>query len=202
MPNINMADYNKAEAKVGSSGGIEQMEPGIYELCIQAVRLEWDTKNGHTDGLSKQCVRIVYDVASGPFAQKYSEAYFLDWSGQPLEDKDFMHSCFLSWKNLEYFKGRIEALNAANPGFDALAAFNADRWEMFVGKRFWAVVDGTVTLNDNGYDRWTYDVGAWLTPQQAMSGEYEAKVTDNRTRRAGGSTPPAAGGDPYGDLDL
>ena len=197
MPVINRAEYNNATAKVGSSGGIEQMEPGIYELSIQAIRLNWTKKDGTvTDGLSKQCVKVVYDVASGPFAQKYSDAYFMDWNTQPKEDMDFMHSCFLSWKNLDYFKGRIEALNADNPGFDALAAFEADRWDLFIGKKFWAVVDGTVTLNDNGYDRWTYDVGAWLTPQQAASGEYKANVTDNRVR-GGSQLPPV---DAYGDI--
>ena len=199
MPKIDRASYNSAEARTGSNS-IEQMEPGIYELEIQAIRTEWDTRNGHTDGISKHCVRVVYDVASGPFAQKYSDAYFIDFGGKPLEDKDFMHSCFLSWKNLEYFKGRIEALNANNAGFDALAAFEADRWDMFIGKKFWAIVDGTVTLNDNGYDRWTYDVGAWLTPEQAYSGEFEAKTTDNRMKSAMASS--SMPGNPYGDIDL
>jgi len=201
MPIIDRAKFAQAEAKVGG-GSIEQMEPGIYELRIQAIRLKWAKKDGTvTNGLASECVRVVYDVASGPFEGKYLEDYFVDAYGQPKEDRDFMHSCFLSWKNLDYFKGRIEALNACNPGFDAMAAFEADKWELFTGKKFWAVVDGTVTLNDNGYDRWTYDVSAWLTPQQAASGEYQAKVTDNRMGRpsGGGDVVPA---EAYGDIAL
>lgn len=187
MPKIDRNEYMSAESKVGGSGGFEQMEPGVYELYIQAIRTEWDTRNGHTDGIAKQCVRIVWDVASGPFEKKYTEAYFVDWEGAPDPDKDFMHSTFLSWKNLPYFKQKMEVLDACNPGFDALAAFEADKWEMFVGKRFMAVIDGTVSLNDNGYDRWLLDVGAWVTPEMVRNGEApEPKVTDNR-RKSGGS---------------
>ena len=193
MPKIDRNEYASAEAKVGGGGGFEQMEPGIYELYIQAIRTEWDTKQGHTDGLKKQCVRIVWDVASGQFEKKYTESYFVDWEGKPDPEKDYMHSCFLSWKNMDYFKGRIQALNAANPGFDALAAFEADQWQMFLGKRFWAVVGGTVDINDNGYDRWKLDVEAWITPEQARTGDHpEPTVKDERGKPKNGA--PAAYG--------
>lgn len=190
MPKVNRADYNNAEAKQGGSGGFEQMEPGVYELYIQAVRTEWDTKNGHSKADDKQCVKIVWDVASGDFEHKYCESYFVDWEGKPDPEKDFMHSLFLSWKNLDYLKGKFEALNADN-SFDALTAFEAipdegmtpEHWHQFVGKKFWAVIDGTVTLNDNGYDKWILDVGAWITPEQARTGEHpEPKITDNRKK--------------------
>lgn len=195
MPKIDRAEYMSTESKQGGGSGFAQMEPGVYELRIQAIRTEWDTKNGHTDGLAKQCVKLVYDVASGDFAEHYSDAYFMGWDGRPDPEMDYRHSCFLSWKNLAYFKGKMEALAAANPGFDPLAAFEADRWEMFVGKTFWAVIDGEVSLNDNGYDRWTLDVGAWITPEQARTGEHpEPKVTDNRKKPKGGGSAPSAYG--------
>ena len=197
MPKIDRNEYASAEAKVGS-GGFAQMEPGVYELYIQAIRTEWDTKKGHTVGEKKQCVKVIYDIASGPFEKNFTDAYFVDWEGKPDPDKDYRHSTILSWKNMGYLKGRFEALDAANPGFNALAAFEAipdenqttEMWSQFVGKRFWAVIDGTVSLNDNGYDRWILDVGAWITPQQAASGDHPApQVTDNRVKaRNGGST--------------
>lgn len=207
MPKIDRNEYMNAEAKQGG-GGFAQMEPGVYELYIQAIRTEWDTKNGHTKGEDKQCVRIIWDVASGDFERKFTDAYFVDWSGQPDPEKDFMHSCFLSWKNLEYLKGRFEAINAANGGFDALSAFEAipdkgmapEHWQQFINKRFWAVVDGTVTLNDNGYDRWALDIGAWITPEQARTGEHpEPQITDNRTKAKGGG---GASGALYGGATL
>lgn len=187
MPKIDRNEYMNAEAKIGGGGGFAQMEPGVYELYIQAIRTEWDTRNGHTDGIKKQCVRIVYDVASGEFEKNFCDAYFVDWQGNPDPEKDYRHSCYLSWKNIPFLKAKLAALDAANPGFDSLAAFEADRWDMFVGKRFWAVLDGEVDLNDNGYDRWKLDVGSWITPEQARSGEHpEPKVTDNRMKSKGG----------------
>ena len=194
MPVINRAEYNHAEAKQGGSG-FAQMEPGVYELRIQAIRTRWTKKDGSvTDGIANKCVRIVWDVASGPFEGKYTEAYFVDWEGKPDPDKDFMHSDMLSWKNMDYFKGKMVSLTESNTAFDALAAFEGipdeeardpQRWGMFVGKRFWAVIGGTVSLNDNGYDRWTLDVQAWITPEQARTGEHpEPKVEDKRKKGA------------------
>lgn len=188
MPKIDRNEYMSTDGRQAGGRGFAQMEPGVYELYIQAIRTEWDTKNGHTDGIAKQCVRIIWDVASGEFERKFTDSYFVEWDGKPSPEKDFMHSTFLSWKNLAFLKGKLEALNACNPGFDALAAFEADRWDMFVGKRFWAVVDGEVTLNDNGYDRWNLDVNAWLTPQQAASGDHpKPSITDNRGKSKGGA---------------
>lgn len=199
---LDMNAYNSAEAKQGGGSGFEQMEPGIYELYIQAVRTEWDTKQGHTDGIAKQCVRLVWDVAQGQFEKKYTEAYFVDWNGQPDPEKDYMHSCFLSWKNMEYFKGKAEAINANNPGFDLAAAVDAERWDMLIGKKFWAVIDGTVTLNNKGYDKWVLDIGAWITPTQVKTGEHpEPKITDNRMK-SGGKASTATVADPYGDIPL
>lgn len=205
MPRIDRGEYAQTEAKMGGAS-FDQMEPGLYELYIQAIRLEWDTKEGHTDGLSNKCIRIVWDVASGPFERRFTEAYFVDWDGKPLEDKDFMHSLFLSWKKLEYFKHNMNVLAACNDGFDPLAAFEADRWDMFIGKRFFAVVNGEVDLNDNGYDRWKLSVGAWLTPEMVRSGEFpDAKIVDNRNKPKGdghgdGSGAPAAYGAPTLDV--
>lgn len=203
MPKVNRPEFEKAEAKVGGGSGFAQMEPGVYELYIQAIRTEWDTKNGHTVGPKKECVKVVWDIASGDFEKNFTDAYFVDWEGQPDPEKDYRHSTIFSWKNYEYLKGRFNALDAANPGFNSLAAFEAipdddqtpEMWSQFVGKRFWAVIDGTVSLNDNGYDRWVLDVGAWITPEQAKSGDHpEPRITDNRTKPNSGQKPSTAYG--------
>lgn len=201
MPKIDRNEYMSTEAKLGGGSSFEQMEPGVYELYIQAIRTEWDTRNGHTDGNQKQCVRVIWDVASGQFEKKFTDAYFIEWDGTPNAQKDFMHSCFLSWKKMPYLKSKFAALDAANPGFDSFAAFSAipdvstpDDWKIFVGKRFWAVVDGEVSLNDNGYDRWTLNVNAWITPEQAKSGQHpEPIVTDNRMKPKNTAAPSAYG---------
>lgn len=199
MPIINRNEYESTEAKSGG-GGIEQMEPGVYELVITAVRTEWDTKNGHTNGADKECVKLVYDVASGPFEGRYAEAYFMGWDNRPDPEKDYAHCCYLSWKNLGYLKHRMNVLAACNPGFEPLAAFEADRWDRFVGRKFWCVMDGEVSLNDRGYDRWRLDVGEWITGEQARTGDHrDPKVTD---RRGASTNAQAAPSSAYGDIEL
>lgn len=206
MPIIDQAEYNRTEAKQGS-GGFEQMEPGVFELYIQAIRTSWTNKDGAVSTADdKKCVRVIWDVASGPFEKKYTEAYFVDWEGRPDPDKDFMHSEYLSWKNLAYLKGRFEAIDAANPGFNSFAAFTAipdtgitpEHFSQFVGKRFWAVLDGELTVNKNGYDTWQLDIGAWITPEQVRTGDFpEPKRVDKRSKSKQGG---AAQAQPYGAL--
>ena len=146
MPKINMRDYEEATA---STGDYQRMGAGGYVAQIQAVRTDGPASygKGRIDYVnSKEYVKLIYDIAEGDFAGRFSDDY---WSG---EDKDYGHQIFLSWKNMGAFKGNIQALDESNPGFDALAAFQADRWELFIGKKVGIVVgeeeyrgnDGTV----------------------------------------------------------
>lgn len=146
MPKINMRDYEEATA---STGDYQRMGAGGYVAQIQAVRTDGPASygKGRIDYVnSKEYVKLIYDIAEGDFAGRFSDDY---WSG---EDKDYGHQIFLSWKNMGAFKGNIQALDESNPGFDALAAFQADRWELFIGKKVGIVLgeeeyranDGTV----------------------------------------------------------
>lgn len=132
MPKINMKEYEQTVAKTGE---YERMGAGGYVLIVQAVRTSGKDFNGNPVDYvqDKQYVKLVYDVAEGDFAGRFSDDY---WYG---EDKDYGHQAFLSWKNMGAFKNFIQCLDESNPGFDALAAFNADNWTMFVGKKFGAV---------------------------------------------------------------
>ena len=152
MPEIDMNEYNNASESTGG-GGFEQMKPGAYVLKIVRIKTEGETRYGKWTAAEKQYVQIIWDVAEGPHAGRYSESYFDD------PDRDFMHCDYLSWKNLSFLKKKLNAITASNPGFDALAAFRADRWDMFKGRLFGAVIDGTVDTNDRGYDRWKLSVG-------------------------------------------
>ena len=112
------------------------MGAGGYVVQIQSVRTEGKDGYGRTIDYvgAKDYVKLVYDIAEGDLAGKFSDDY---WAG---EDKDYAHQIFLSWKNMGAFKGNIQALDESNPGFDALAAFQADRWELFIGKKVGIVV--------------------------------------------------------------
>lgn len=191
MPKIDMQAYNEAEETSG--GGFAQMTPGGYVLRIMEVKTEWSTRGGRSNSDEKQCVRVVYDVAEGEFANHFADDF---WKG---EDKDFGHCYYMSWKNMGWLKRQLNAITASNPGFDALAAFQGDNWDAFKGKLLGAVMDGTVDTNDRGYDRWKLEVGDVVAVNDIRSGEYrDPKITDERTKAADGAVPD----DFYDDVPL
>ena len=141
MPKINHSEYDSAPASTG--GEFQRMTAGGYVCVIQAVR----TKGVGVDYVSeKQYVKLIWDVAEGDFAGKFSDDY---WAG---EDRDWGHQFYLSWKNWGALKTALTCLDESNPGFDAEAAFEADNWNMFIGKKMGLVIgeeeyianDGTV----------------------------------------------------------
>lgn len=186
MPKINRAEYNNA--KYGDS--FKQVTPGAYIVQIQAVRTSWDDmdweqrKRREFSADTDQCVMFVYDIAEGELAGEYSRDFYMDGRGDLDSSKDFMHWVKYSWDDLKNLKRFDDALRASNPGFDPEAAFDADRWELYVGKKFGVVIDGTVVTSERGYDQWRLRVKPWKVRsiEQIHDGDYpEPYITDKRT---------------------
>ena len=81
------------------------------------------------DNLQKEYVEVVYDIAEGEYANQYAD----DWG----KSHPFAHHFFLSYKSdkaLSMTKGRLEAIQESNPGFDPFAAWDGNRLDMFVGR--------------------------------------------------------------------
>lgn len=130
MPKLDSTFEEAQESTVGS--GYEPMEPGAYMCRVQAVRTQGTDARGATWTASgKQYVVLILDVDEGEHAGKFSDEY---WAG---EDKDYGHRLYMSWKPsaMGMLKHTFAAFEDANAGFDARAAFEADRWELFVGRR-------------------------------------------------------------------
>jgi len=134
MPKIDKNEYEAAESMGG--GEYQRMTAGGYIVAVQAVRTKGKNSSGRDiDYVTEnQYVKFIYDVIEGDFAGKFSDDYWAD------ESKDWGHQFYLSWKNLGALKNAIQCLDESNPGFDAMAAFEADKWEMFVGKKFGIVL--------------------------------------------------------------
>ena len=182
MPNIDMNEYNAAEETSG--GGRGQMVPGAYIATVQAIRTEGKTLSGSWTSDEKQYVIVVFDIADGPFAGEFSRDWYMK-GGRIDPDKDYLHRDYLSWKNLGFLKRKLRAFSESNPGFDAEAAFFADKWEMFIGKRFGVVLDGEVSTSESGYDRWRFSVGEVASVQAVRDGKVrEPRITDNRVQVA------------------
>lgn len=179
MPNIDWNAYDNAAESTGNSRA--QLLPGAYVAQVQAIRTEGETRYGTWTADEKQYVLVVYDIAEGDCAGEYSRDWFMK-DGRLDPSKDWMHCFYLSWKNYGYFKMLLHRFSESNPGFDAEAAARADKWEMFVGKKIGVLLDGEVSTNDNGYDRWRFSASA-LRVQDVKTGNYrKPKITDNRTK--------------------
>ena len=108
MPNIN---WGSVEAK--RDGGFEQLPAGAYVCAITNAE----------DNPERQYVMLTFDVMEGPKAEFF-------------RNSQYPPRMYLSYKEgaLGITKGRLSAITADNPGFDAEAAFNANQ-RLFVAKR-------------------------------------------------------------------
>lgn len=147
MPRVNFKDI---ESSNGGSG-FKELTPGTYVCAIQKVQTTWysnfERKELTSDETSR--ARFVVDIVDGEFAGEFSRDYY------DKEDKDWMHAFFLDWseEKLGRCKRVLECITASNPGFDAMAAFGADQWTMFIGKRLMITFNGYERLLDTGDER-------------------------------------------------
>lgn len=183
MPKIDMEAYNAA-----SIGGFKQLMPGRYVVAIQAVRkefeeMDWDIGARVTKTIDDKCVMFVFDIAEGEFCGEFSREFYMGADGKLDPSKDWMHEFKYRWDNIDDFKKFNYILEESNPGFDVMAAFSADRWDMYIGKKFGIVLNGTVSTNDKGYDRWTLRPGKGIyTVDDVRDGKTPApRITDKRT---------------------
>ena len=128
MPKLD-AKFDKAQES--TAGECAAFDPGTYMCRVQAVRTEWTDAGGrHWTSDDKQYVKLIIDIAEGEHAGRFSDDY---WAG---EDRDWGHTLYMSWKEsaLGMLKHTFSSFDECNAGFDSRAAFEADKWTMFVGK--------------------------------------------------------------------
>lgn len=165
MPKIDMNEYNAAQV---SDDSFERMPAGGYVCKIQAVRTSGvDGYNRLVDYVKdKQYVVLIYDIAEGDFAGKYSDDYWKDPA------RDYGHRFYLSWKNLGMLKGAITCLEESNPGFDAMAAFEADKWDLFVGKNIGFVIGEEEYRANDGSVKVRYTLPRAKSVQDIRDGKF------------------------------
>lgn len=101
-----------------TEGGFEKLPAGPY--VVRVVSARYDSMKNYTE--------VVYDIAEGEHAGYYSDAW-----GQT---HPFAHRFFMSYKDkaLSMTKWRLNSFTESNPGFDAMAASDADRFDLFTGR--------------------------------------------------------------------
>ncbi len=101
-------------------GDFVKIEPGGYVARIVDM----------VDNEQREYVELVWDIAEGEHAGHYSD----DWG----KAHPYAHHLFMSYKDtaLGMLKGRLEAIQRSNNGFDPFAAWDAGRLDMFRGRLF------------------------------------------------------------------
>lgn len=194
MPKIDHNEYNAAQS---TGGSFERMPAGGYVCAIQAIRTSGTNSSGRLiDYIAeKQYVKIIWDIIEGDFAGRYSDDY---WS---TPERDYGHQFFMSWKNLGALKNVITCLEESNPGFDAMAAFEADKWELFIGKKCGLVIGEEEYLGNDGSVKLRYTLPRMKSVQDIRAGKFRVpelkKLDINVEATAAPST--AAAADTYDD---
>lgn len=115
---------NWTSVESSTEGDFNRIKPGAYVATITEM----------TDVTSKEYVDMVFDIAEGDYKGHYSAKYY--------EGKPWSHDVKMSYKDsaLGWLKGRLETIQACNPGFDPFAAWDADRLDMFIGRKVGVVL--------------------------------------------------------------
>lgn len=144
-----MRKVNWASVTASSDDGFEKLPAGPYVAVITDA----------TDNEDKQYVEIVYDIAEGEHKGYYSD----DWG----KSHPYAHRIFMSYRDtaLGMLKGRLEAIQASNPGFDAFAAWDAGRLDMLRGRLV------GINLQEEEYERTDGDTGVRLNVVQVVDAQ-------------------------------
>lgn len=195
MPKIDMNAYQAATA---NNGEFERMPAGGYVCAIQAVRTSGTGYGNKTiDYIAeKQYVKLIWDIIEGDYAGRYSDDY---WSG---EDKDYGHQFYMSWKNLGAFKAVIQALEESNPGFDAMAAFEADNWQLFIGKKIGLVIGEEEYRANDGSIKLRYTLPRAKSVQDIKAGKYRVPKLKKLEEEQAVTAPTNDKGEAVNDDDL
>lgn len=136
-----MRNINWGNVTASADGDFQRLPAGPYVAKIVSME----------NNARREYVEPVFDIAEGEYAGFYSDAWGVS--------HPYAHHLFLSYKDtaLGMLKGRLEAIQESNPGFDPFAAWDAERWDMFTGRLLGVNLqeeeyrkgDGTIaTLND------------------------------------------------------
>ena len=122
------------------------------------------------DREDKSYVELIYDIAEGEYKDFYNDKWGQEHPGA--------HRIFMSYKDkaLPMTKGRLECISASNAGFDALAAWNGSRLDMFTGRLF------GVNLQEEEYEGKDGETKTRINPKQVVPAD---KVREGRCKRLG-----------------
>lgn len=161
-----MRNINWGNVTASGDGDFKRLPAGPY--VVRIVKME--------DVPAKEYVELIFDIAEGEYANYYSDSWGIahPWA----------HHIFLSYKDtaLGMLKGRLEAIQDSNPGFDPFAAWDAGRFDMFIGRVFGANIqeeeykaNGVIAVDDDGKRKTRLNVCQVVSADKVRNGEVKAK---------------------------
>ena len=128
-----MKPINWGSVNASTEGDFQRLEPGAYVATITSL----------DDVPAREYATMLFDIAEGPHAGYFQDSFYAD--------KPWAHNLTLSYKDtaLGMLKGRLETIQACNPGFDPFAAWDAGRLDMFVGRKVGVVLREEEYWNKN-----------------------------------------------------
>lgn len=160
MPKID--GWKSIEAKQPSEHW--RIPAGAYVCEIERIKPE-ETKNGNT------VYNIVFDIADGEFAGYYHDDFY--------DELTFLHSYPLyvsSETAISISKAALQAITDSNDGFDADAAFVADKFDMFCGKRVGVVLRDEEYETKEGNIRTSPRANRLIAAENVATTNYKPKV--------------------------
>lgn len=167
MPHIDLSNVEAAD--ITSGGSFKKLPAGGYVAKIVDIEHIAD----------REYFWLVIDIAEGEYAGYFADAWGIGHPGT--------HRLLVSYKQsaLGMLKARLILLTKCNPGFDAVAAFNGDNWEAFIGKRIGLVVGEEEYESNTGEvrTRLNWFNAIWKEPAQIRANDF--KVPDIKKLKAG-----------------
>lgn len=193
MLNINTTGIEPADVSGGS--GFTKLPAGGYIVKIVDVE--------HNEG--GQYVWLVFDIAEGEHAGYYSDAFNIQ--------RPYTHRVMMKYSTDEsneerhrtitgMLLGRCAVIDACNPGFDSFAAFNAEKWDMFNGKRIGLVVGDEEYQASNGDIRTRLDWfhAKWRSTDDIAAGNFKVPALKKVDRGIDVPAVPERGTAVYDDI--
>lgn len=148
-----------------------------------------------TDEPKKEYVNLIWDIAEGEHAGRYSDK----WG----KEHPYAHNVILSYKDtaLGMLKGRLEAIQASNPGFDPFAAWDAGRLDMFKNRLMGVNLQEEEYENQSGEVRTRLNVCQVVDVQRVRDGKVKVRPKKALAGKIGTSPTSSAPADVYdGDV--
>lgn len=171
--------------EVPEQGEFEKLPAGAYVAKVTEIK----------DNEDREYLEVIFDIAEGEHAGFYNNDF--------AKERPYLHNFYMSYKDtaLGMLKGRLNAFNDSNAGFDAFAAFDAARLDMFKNRLIGILLREEEYMNSDLEIKTRLSVSKIVDAQKVREGKVKTQPTkelsDKDRRKATNTATSATTGDDY-----